>query len=471
MLLEQEIKQLCDNIMNNIEIKESKKQSVLNKFKKDWIRIMALSQLYNKFYNTYSLNKLEFKSYGISGKIYIVPPLTFNKLDSNREMIEENLGCCIIFNHSKSSKWINVKFIFNQNSKKEFEIVKENSPYIICIGNDYSGSPIMADLRKHPHLLVTGTTRSGKSKMADCTLTNLIVNCTPEDIQLYLCQVAKNDLILYEDCVHTRAFADDLEKTASVLKYIKEVIMPERINKIKPYRKKAILDNVHEYNELKKGIEKLPMILICFDEMASLFQTKGNTKEEKEIKEEINGYIESISQYGASLSIFLYSSVQRPTADMLPPFVKAMSNVIISLRQANSKSSEVATDDANLALGLRQREFVYKLDDWNYGLVPLVNNKKIYQYIKPFLKPNHRTLFDDLKKLQHRDGVRKEGKKPIIKIGTHIKTEGEILQENISKIKDFVPYNPPKGDKLIDCTELSKSTKKPIKHEGKVRIK
>ena len=112
--LEQQIKKICIAIMEKEEIKESKKSSVINKFKNTWLDIMTLSGLYNKMYFTYALNKIKFTPYGLSGQIYIVPPLTFDKLDSQRDMIEENLGCCIIFNHSKASKWINAKFIFNQ---------------------------------------------------------------------------------------------------------------------------------------------------------------------------------------------------------------------------------------------------------------------------------------------------------------------------------------------------------------------
>lgn len=459
--LEQQIKKVCKSIMNDEEIKESKKISMINKFKNAWLDIMTMSGLYNKMYFTYSLNKIKFTPYGLSGQIYIVPPLTFDKLDSERDMIEQNLGCCIIFNHTKASKWINVKFIFNQNDKKEFEIIKEKSPYKIIICNDFAGNPILADLRKHPHALVTGTTRSGKSKGADCSLINLIVNNSPEDLQLILCQVAKNDLCLYEDCIHTRAFADNLEKTATVLKYIKEVILPDRIAKLKPFRKKAIVDNIYEYNELKKVFIKEPMILVCFDEMMSLFQTKGNSKEEKQLKEEISSYIETIAQYGASLSVYLYSSVQRSTVDNIPSFIKAMSNINISYRQANQKSSEIATDDSKRALNLKQREIVYHLDSWEYGLVPLVNNKKIYEYIKPFLKPNHRTLFDDLEKLSHRDGVKKN-KKSLIEVGTHIKTEKEKLQENISKIPNYIPYENPTGKTIIDKTKLQNKSDKPI---------
>jgi S-DNA-T family DNA segregation ATPase FtsK/SpoIIIE len=471
MLLEDEIRQVCKQISNNEPVKESKKNSLINKFKRDWIKIMALSQLYNKFYNTYSLNKIEFTDYGFSTRIYKVPPLTFDKLDTNRSMIEENLGCSIVLNNYKASKWINAKFIFNQNDEKEFEVIKEKSPYKLYICNDYSGNPIFADLRKYPHILASGTTRSGKSKGEDCTLTNLIVNCSPEELQLYLCQVAKNDLVLYEDVIHTRAFADNLEKTLVVLKYITEIILPDRIAKLKPYRKKAIVDNIYEYNELKKVFTKEPMILIAFDEMMSLFQTKGNSEKEKSIKEEISACIETIAQYGASLSVYLYSSVQRPTVDNLPSFIKAMSNIMISYKQANQKSSEVATDDNKMALNLKQREIVYHLDNWDYGLVPKVNNKKIYEYLKPYIKP-HRTLFDDLEKLSHRDGVKKNKEKiddNLIQVGTHIKTEKEILQENTSKIPNYVPYENPTGKIIIDQTKLSLNTKKIIKN-GREKI-
>lgn len=464
MGLENDIKSICIDISNNILIKPSKESNILNKFKNQWLDIMVEANLYNKLYNTYSLNHLKITEYGIKGQIYKVPPLTYDKLQNNIDIIEENLGCCIILNNEKGNKWINAKFVFNQNKDKKFEIINEKCPYKVYLSNDYSGNSILADLRKHPHILVSGTTRSGKSKLADCAITNLVCNNSPKDLQLYLFQVAKNDLCLYEDLEHTMAFADTLDKTLTALNYINDVIVPQRNELIKPYRKKAILDNIWEYNDLKKT-EKYPMILLCFDEMASIFQTKGDTKSVKEMKDEITRNIQNISQYGASLGIFLLSSIQRPTMDMLPPFIKSQSNTIISLRQANSRSSEVATDDSKLALGLKQREFVYKLDEWDYGLVPLVDNKEIYNYIKPYLKPNHRTLFDDLEKLKNRNGIKKNKEK--VEIKSNLKTEDEILKENISKINDFVPYDNHTGmivkeDRSITKTEKSK---------GMVRIK
>ena len=464
MGLENDIKSICIDISNNKYVKESQKSNLINKFKNQWLDIMVESNLYNKLYNTYSLNHLEFTEYGIKAQIYKVPPLTYDKLQKNIDIIEENLGCCIILNNEKGSKWINSKFVFNQNKDKKFKVLEEKSPYKVYLSNDYSGNPILADLRKYPHILISGTTRSGKSKLADCTITNLVCNNSPKDLQLYLFQVAKSDLCLYEDLEHTMAFADTLDKALSALNYINNIVIPQRNSIIKPYRKKAILDNIWEYNDLKKT-EKYPMILLCFDEMASIFQTKGDPKSIKEMKDDITRNIQNISQYGASLGIFLLSSIQRPTMDMLPPFIKSQSNTIVSLRQANSRSSEVATDDSKLALGLKQREFVYKLDEWDYGLVPLVNNKEIYEYIKPHLKSNHRTLFDDLEKLKHRGNKSSNGK---IEMKTHIKTENEILQENISKINNFVPYDNYTG---MIIKEENKAITKTQKAKGMVKIK
>lgn len=463
MLLYQEIKQICENISNNKEVKKSKINSILSRFKNEWKDIMVEANLYNKKFDTYSINNIQFKPYGIYCQIYIVPPLTYNKLNSFLDMIEENLNCCIIFNHIKRSKWINTKFIFNKKDKLEFNVIKQNSPYIIYLGNDYSGEPVFADLRKYPHILVSGTTRSGKSKLTDCILTNLIHNCSKNDLELYLFQVSKNDLILYEDCIHTRCFADNLFKALYVLEYIQNEVIPQRNEIIKPYRKKAILDNVYEYNNLKTTKEKLPMILLCFDEMASIFNTKGDDKDTKKIKEQIVRCIQNIAQYGGSLSIFLLSSIQRPTVDMMPSFIKSMSNTIISLRQANSKSSEVATDDSNLALDLKQREFVYKLDNWDYGLVPLVNNKTIYNIIKPKLDPNHKKLFDDVKYVNINEKMNKINKnKQKIENNSHFnKNKDEQIEENVAKIKDFVPYEPINDNVIvIDKTKIPIKTSK-----------
>lgn len=451
-----ELKSMCSDIRENKKISENKKNILINKFKNEWIRIMGFSGLYNKLHYTYSLNNIQFMDYGIKCDIYIVPPLTYAKLQEYIDILQENLNCIVILNHTRASKWINAKFIYNEFDTKKFESIKLKEPYMLYTGNDYSGSPIIVDLKDYPHLLISGGTRSGKSKMEDCIITTSSINFTPQQLQLYLCQAAKSDLVLYEDLVHTRAFADSLEKINQVLIYITEVLMPERDRMIRPYRKKALADNYHDYNKLKKT-EYIPTTLIIFDEMSSLYQINGEGGDEKKLKHSIVELIDRIAQYGASLGCFLISSVQRPTAQNLSSFVKSQSTANVSFKQNNSKSAEVATDDSKLPLGLKQREFVYHLDHWNYGIVPWVNNMEIYNMIKSNLKPNHKTLFDDLKTLSKRNNVKSKSKK-MEDVGTHIKTEKEILEENISKINNYVPYENPTG-KIIIKDETNKFTK------------
>lgn len=418
-----------------------KKNSLIGSLKNEWVDIMANLGLYNHVGNTYSLNNINITDYGFKGDIFKVNGLSYNSLQDKLDVIQENLGCMIALNFNRNSQWINFKMIYKVNRNKGFEIIKQGNPFELHIGNDYSGNPILVDLKGWPHLLISGGTRSGKSVLMDIILTNLICNTSPQQVSLYLCQIAKDDLVLYEDIIHTRAYADTLDKIKVVLEYLVYTLIPLRNNLIKPYRKRAMVNNYHDYNNLS-GVNKLETIYVCFDEMSSLYDKKGGTKESQTLKTQIGYLIDEIARMGASLGVFLMCSLQRPTADNLSTMVKAQSTINISFRQNNSKSSEVATDDASLALGLKQREFVYKDSEWKYGVVPIVDHKKLYEHLKPYVKPNHRTLFDDLDKLANRDGVKKnkEKVKPKEDHSHLIHSEKEILEKNIAKIPNYVPY-------------------------------
>lgn len=427
------------------------------KFEKKWISLMSNLGLYNKLKQTYSLNKTEVTKYGFKSLILVVDGLSLEKLESNREYIQDSYGCMCVFNKSKRSNLISAEFIFTTPTSKVFCPLLKLKPTEIYLGNSYTGDPILIDMVKWPHILITGGTRSGKSKLTDCILTNLITNTTPKELELYLCQVAKSDLILYEDAKQTRAFADTLDKTLIVLDHIEEK-MNERNETIKPFRKVAKADNYMDYNKIR-ATDKMSTVYVVFDEMSSLFNTKGCCKEEKEIKEIIVSKIEKIAQYGAGLGVFLICSLQRPTVDNISSFIKSQCTCKISFRQNNSKSSEVALDDPSMALGLEQREFIYYTSSYNYGLVPLVDNKVVYSLIKEFLEDRHRDLFRDLTLIKK---VKKTKEKAEEYIPTHIyhKTTEDILKENIAQIEGYVPYCPSSNVIVIDKTKPSTVTEK-----------
>jgi hypothetical protein len=209
--------------------------------------------------------------------------------------------------------------------------------------------------------------------------------------------------------------------------------------------------------------------LIIFDEMSSLYQINGEGGDERQLKQDITELIDRIAQYGASLGCFLISSVQRPTAKNLSSFVKSQSTSNISFKQNNAKSAEVATDNSKLPIGLKQREFVYHLDNWDYGIVPWINNKEVYEAIKPYLNAKHRTLFDDLKKMKHRGGIKKGKKADMDNVGVHFETAEEVLNKNISKINNFIPYETHTGCKIVDETKVSTKTQKSPKEIKQIR--
>ena len=438
----------------------------ISKFENKWISLMANLGLYNKLKHTYSLNNTIVTEYGYRSDILIVDGLSLEKLESNREYIQDSYGCMCVFNKSKRSNIIKAEFIFKTPTDIKFVPVKVK-PWELYFGNDHAGNPIIIDAIKWPHCLITGSTRSGKSKLSDIILTSLITSCSEKELELYLIQVAKSDLILYEDCKQTRAFADTLEKALVVLQHIEEV-MQQRSDIIRPFRKKAKADNYQDYNNIR-ATDKLSTIYVVFDEMSSLFQTKGCTQEQKKLKESIIAQVEKIAQYGAGLGCLLLCSLQRPTVDNISSFIKSQCSCKISFRQNNSKSSEVALDDPSMALGLDQREFVYYTKTYNYGLVPWVNNKDVYKFIEPYLQTNHRDLFRDLKILE-KPVKRKEKVEEFKPTHIHNKSTQDILNENIAQIEGFVPYKPPStGVIVIDNTKLPVTTEKPKKGREKIK--
>lgn len=346
----------------------------------EWITIMTNLKLYNLYKDTFGINFLEKTNYGFKCELLIPAGLSFADLEKNISKIEDRLKCIMVIRKQKRDNLIECEFIFIQPSEKPFRVIEGLKPYEIYIGDSYDGSPIILSLVKYPNILISGGVRSGKSKMTDCVLTNMIYNTTKENFNLWLCQVAKSDLIAYEDVEQCKGFATTLEESIAMMEQLEEEI-DRRVKLIKPMRKAFKGDNYADYNKLHPK-EILPTTIVAFDETSSLFCTKGDDKATIALKSEIVKHMLRIAQFGGGLGIYLLVSLQRPTADNLNPFIKAMSTITVSLRQNNTKSSEVAIDDSNAAIGLRQREFVYRTEgEYEYGIVPMISNECIHHYL------------------------------------------------------------------------------------------
>lgn len=410
---------------------------------KRWINIMAMRGKYNKLKQTFSLNNIKVVEYGFKADCLIVDGLTYKELVETVEAVEDSLGCFLALKKEGRSKVVQLDFIFKSPTEVEFDVLDIKDETKLAVGIYQSKKPIIIDMIKYPHLLIVGGTRSGKSCCMDHILTNLIANNPLEKMELYLAQVAKSDLVIYKNTKQTRAFADNLEKTLVMLEYLCDKIK-ERTELITPYRERGMVSNYKDYNKLK-GLDNMSTCYVAFDEMSSIFDTKGDTKNIKSIKGEITKCCNEIAQIGASVGVFLICSLQRPTVDNMPSFLKAMCTITISFRQNNSKSSEIALGDSNAATKLLRREFAIKqIGQIDYGIVPLIYPKDVYSIVKNHNEKNKKDLFRNLE-IANSNIPKKPGKTKREKLtfdNVKKKSREEILAENIAKIPNFVPYDP-----------------------------
>lgn len=200
----------------------------------------------------------------------------------------------------------------------------------VALGKDLSGRPVVTDLQKMPHMLVAGTTGSGKSVCVNGLIISLLYRFTPDQLQLMMVDPKQVELSVYEDIPHLVGFADspkgeiivDPKKAASALNQVVG-LMEERYklfaeNKVR---------NLAEYNQ-KFEDQQLPWFVVIIDELADLMMVASKSVETS---------ICRIAQKARAAGIHLVLATQRPSADVITGLIK----VNIPSRIAFAVSSQV----------------------------------------------------------------------------------------------------------------------------------
>ncbi len=370
-------------------LKQENKQ--IRKLIEDWREVMFQTKTFNDYYETFTFDDIKKEVYGFRASLYCPKGLTFKSLEKIQDVIEDNLHCIFIYNKNRFDECMEVKIVKNISKDIKFK-PSQTKPYEIYIGNQFDGTPIIVNLNDWCQVLLSGTTGSGKSKLLDCALATQVYNHLPEDLQLFLIQLDKCDLALYEDARICKGFADNLDKAIVVCEYLMTTL-DKRNELVRSVKKKGLGSNITDYNRLNP-MNAQPTVWVVLDEMASIREKPSDSDEVKYKKKAIDDMLAAIAQHGRSSNVFSINCIQRPTANLLNSFIKSMCNLNISFRQSNSKSSEVATDDANIALGLEKRVAVYKLLSYDFLQTPWVDDPLIMKYIKKMLMPNHSTIFE-----------------------------------------------------------------------------
>ena len=194
----------------------------------------------------------------------------------------------------------------------------------ICIGKDISGNIEVIDLSKTPHLLVAGTTGSGKSVFINTLLASILYKFSPTDLRLILIDPKMLELSVYNDIAHLLTpVVTEPKKAIIALKWVcKE--MERRYSLMNEENTRSI----EGYNE--KSIERLPYIVVFIDEMADLMMTGGK---------EVEHYVQRLAQMARACGIHLVMATQRPSVDIITGSIKANFPSRISFQVASKYDS------------------------------------------------------------------------------------------------------------------------------------
>jgi S-DNA-T family DNA segregation ATPase FtsK/SpoIIIE len=241
------------------------------------------------------------------------------------------------------------------------------SPVTLALGNDIAGRPIVADLAKMPHLLVAGTTGSGKSVGINAMLLSLLYKSGPEDVRLILIDPKMLEMSTYEGIPHLLApVVTDMRQAGHALNWC--VAEMERRYRL---MSKLGVRNLSGYNakiaEAKKKdevipnpfsltpdapepLERLPTIVVVIDELADLMMVVGKKIEE---------LIARLAQKARAAGIHLILATQRPSVDVITGLIKANIPTRIAFQVSSKIDSRTILDQMGAEALLGQGDMLF----------------------------------------------------------------------------------------------------------------
>jgi S-DNA-T family DNA segregation ATPase FtsK/SpoIIIE len=222
---------------------------------------------------------------------------------------------------------------------------QQKSKLAVALGIDVAGQPVIVDIAKMPHVLIAGSTGSGKSVSVNTFLCSILFRASPDEVKFILVDPKRVELTGYNDIPHllTPVIVDP-EKVVSALKWA-TVEMEERYKKLADVGVK----NIAAYNELA-GFAAMPNIVIVIDELADimLFSPK-----------EVEDSITRIAQMARAVGIHLVLSTQRPSVDVITGLIKANIPTRIAFNVSSMTDSRVVLDQPGAEKLLGRGDMLY----------------------------------------------------------------------------------------------------------------
>lgn len=269
------------------------------------------------------------------------------------------------------------------------QLFKESSsPLTIALGKDIVGRPFVTDLKKLPHLLIAGTTGSGKSVGINSMILSLLYKNSPDQLRLIMIDPKMLEFSIYNGIPHLLTPVITKPKQAIVALNNTVLEMERRYELMSDTRTK----NIENYNEKikKEGGEFLPYIVVIIDELADLMMTSGKDVEHS---------IARLAQMARASGIHLIVATQRPSVDVVTGLIKANLPSRISYRVGQRIDSKIILDQQGAESLLGRGDMLFT-PPGSTGLVRLhapwsteSEIESVVEFIKSQREPNYNKSF------------------------------------------------------------------------------
>lgn len=229
---------------------------------------------------------------------------------------------------------------------------KIKSPLRIALGKSVSGNPVATDLANMPHLLIAGTTGSGKSVCVNGILTCLLLNNKPDDLRLILIDPKRVELTPYNGIPHLLTpVVVDAERVVGALQWM----IREMENRYHKFAQTGAR-NINDYNKKVEaaGEKKLPFLVILIDELADLMMLAPDETERT---------ITRLAQMARATGIHLILATQRPSVDVITGLIKANFPARIAFAVASGVDSRVILDQPGAERLLGRGDMLFQAPD------------------------------------------------------------------------------------------------------------
>ena len=345
-------------------------------------------------------------------------------------------------------------------SSKEFNNKDIKIP--ITLGKSISGFPIVGDLVSMPHLLIAGTTGSGKSVCINTLILSILYRHKPDDCKLIMIDPKMLELSIYQGIPHllTPVITEPKKATTALKWVVKEME--------KRYREMTEIGvrNISGFNEKasSESRKKMPYIVVIVDEMADLMMIAGK---------EIENYIQRLAQMARAAGIHIVMATQRPSVDVITGTIKANFPTRISFQVTSKIDSRTILGEqgAELLLGNGDMLFMSSASRIIRIHGPYVSEKEI-ERVSTFLRlQGSPTYIEEVTRIEEQENdevvLNSEGKDELYNKAVEIiKTEGKASTSFLQR-KLGIGYN--RAARIVDQMEEEKIIS-PANHVGKREI-